>query len=117
MFPKLIQIGDFFLPTYGLLVALAFLAALWMAGRLARLEGLDADNVTNLGVYAALAGLAGAKLLMIAFDWRRYAAHPAEIFSLSTLRVGRNLLWRTDRGAAGRHALHAPQAAPGPPDP
>ena len=31
MFPKLFQIGQFALPTYGLLVAVAFLVALWMA--------------------------------------------------------------------------------------
>ncbi len=36
MYPKLISIGDFFLPTYGVLVAIAFLVALWMASRLAK---------------------------------------------------------------------------------
>ena len=36
MFPKLFQYGDFFLPTYGVLVALAFLAGLWVTTRLAR---------------------------------------------------------------------------------
>jgi phosphatidylglycerol:prolipoprotein diacylglycerol transferase len=88
MFPKLISIGDFFLPTYGLLVALGFLSALWLTARLARRSGLDPDKVTNLGVYAALAGLGGAKLLMFALDFSYYAAHPRQIFSLATLQAG-----------------------------
>ena len=88
MHPKLITIGDFFLPTYGVLVALAFLAGLWVAARLAKRTGLNANDVTNLGVYCALAGLAGAKLLMFVFDWRYFANNPREIFSLSNLQAG-----------------------------
>ena len=88
MLPKLIGSGDFFLPTYGVLVALAFLTALWLSARLARRSGLNPDEVTNLGVYCALAGLAGAKLLMLVFEWRDYVRNPGEIFSLATLRAG-----------------------------
>ena len=54
MYPKLFTIGTFYLPTYGLLVALGFLAALFLALRLARRAGLDAEKVSNLAVYAAL---------------------------------------------------------------
>ncbi len=86
MFPEVFRIGGFFLPTYGLLVALAFLTALWIAGRLADKAGLHKETVLNLGIYCALAGIVGAKLLMIVLDpavrsnWR-------EIFSLSTLQA------------------------------
>ena len=86
MFPEVFRIGGFFLPTYGLLVAIAFLAALWVAGRLAAKAGLHKETVLNLGIYCALAGIVGAKLLMIVLDptvrgnWR-------EIFSLSTLQA------------------------------
>ena len=87
MFPKLISIGSFYLPTYGALVALAFLVALAVTVRLARRSGLDGELVTNLAVYCALAGLAGAKLLMFAFDFDYYRQHPGDIFSLSTLQA------------------------------
>ncbi len=86
MLPKLISIGSFYIPTYGVLVALGFLVGLWVTVRLAKQIGLPVEKVTNLVIYCALAGLAGAKLLMFLFDWRDYAAHPAEIFSLSTLQ-------------------------------
>ena len=87
MFPKLISIGKFFIPTYGTLVAIAFLAALWVTIRLARRAKLPAEPVTNLAIYCALAGLAGAKLFMILFDWKSYWQDPASLFSLNTLQA------------------------------
>jgi phosphatidylglycerol---prolipoprotein diacylglyceryl transferase len=82
LFPKLFSIGSFYLPTYGVLVALGFLAGLSVTVKLARKSGLDAEKITNLAVYVALAGLVGAKLLMIAFDWP-----DIQIFSLATMQA------------------------------
>jgi phosphatidylglycerol:prolipoprotein diacylglycerol transferase len=82
LFPKIFSIGTFFLPTYGVLVALGFLVGLWITVKLARKGGLDPEKITNLAVYVALAGLLGAKLLMIAFDWP-----DIQIFSLATLQA------------------------------
>ena len=44
MFPKLISIGSFFIPTYGTLVAIGFLAALWIIIRLAKRASLPAET-------------------------------------------------------------------------
>ncbi|HBY59148.1 MAG TPA: prolipoprotein diacylglyceryl transferase [Solibacterales bacterium] len=88
MHPKIIEIGGFFLPTYGLLVAIGFLTGLWITSRLARREGLNADAVTNLAVYCALAGIAGAKLLMFLWDIDYFTSRPSELFSLNTLQAG-----------------------------
>ncbi|WP_321472666.1 prolipoprotein diacylglyceryl transferase [uncultured Paludibaculum sp.] len=85
MFPKLISIGSFFLPTYGLLVALGFLAGIWLTTRLARRAGIDPEKVSNLAIYCALTGLAGAKLLMFVMDFDYYAKNPGRIFSFDTL--------------------------------
>ena len=85
MFPKLFHLGNFYLPTYGVLVALGFLAGLWITVRLARRAGMNPEIVTNLAVYSALAGLLGAKILMILFDWGQRDKPP--IFSLSTLQA------------------------------
>jgi phosphatidylglycerol:prolipoprotein diacylglycerol transferase len=86
MFPEVFRIGGFFLPTYGLLVAIAFLTALWVTGRLAARAGLHQETVLNLGIYCALAGIAGAKLLMIVLD-PAIRSNWHEIFSLSTLQA------------------------------
>jgi phosphatidylglycerol:prolipoprotein diacylglycerol transferase len=56
-----------------------------MTSRLASEAGMNSEVVVNLGVYCALAGILGAKLLMIALD-PSLRAHPLEIFSFSTLQ-------------------------------
>jgi phosphatidylglycerol:prolipoprotein diacylglycerol transferase len=88
MFPELIRTPWLNIPTYGVLVAAAFLVALWMAGKLAARQGLNQDAVTNLGIYCALAALAGAKLMMFIVDIPYYTQHPGEIVSIGTLRAG-----------------------------
>ncbi len=87
MFPKLISFGDVFLPAYGVMVALAFLAGLWSTLQLARKAGLNETKIQDLVIYCAIAGLVGAKLLMFVFDWDYYMRNPGEMFSLSTLRA------------------------------
>ncbi|MCC7157166.1 MAG: prolipoprotein diacylglyceryl transferase [Bryobacterales bacterium] len=85
MYPKLISIGGFFLPTYGVLVALGFLAGLWITIRLAKRRGLPADDIANLAVYCALVGLAGSKILLVLMNLDEYLAEPSRLFSRDTL--------------------------------
>ena len=86
MYPELFHLS--FLHTYGVLVAIAFLTALWLAGRLAMRAGLNADAVTNLGAYCGLSAIAGAKVMMFLVDIPYYTQHPGEIFSMATLQAG-----------------------------
>ena len=87
MFPKLISIGSLYIPTYGVLVALGFLAGLGITMRLARRMGLPQDKVTNLAIYCVMAGIAGAKLFMFLFDLGDYLRNPGQIFTLETLQA------------------------------
>jgi phosphatidylglycerol---prolipoprotein diacylglyceryl transferase len=87
MLPKLISIGSFYIPTYGVLVALGFLAGLGVTLRLARRAGMPAEQITNLAVYCAIAGLLGAKLFMFLFDIGDYVRDPGRIFTLETLQA------------------------------
>ena len=79
MYPEIFHIS--FLHTYGLLVAIAFLVALWMAGRLGKQAGLNPESVTNLGVYCALAAIVGAKVML-------FIVEPGDFFSWATLQAG-----------------------------
>ena len=86
MYPEIFHLS--FLHTYGVLVAIAFLTALWLAGRLGRRAGLNPEAVTNLGIYCALAAIVGAKLMMFIVDIPHYVENPGEIFTFATLQAG-----------------------------
>jgi phosphatidylglycerol:prolipoprotein diacylglycerol transferase len=76
------HIGPLTLHTYGVLLAVAFIAGLWVASRQAKASGLDAARVTDMAVYVLIAGLIGAKVLLIAVEWNYYARNPREILSI-----------------------------------
>jgi len=92
MFPRLFtlpafdlwrwHIGPLTLHTYGVLLALAFLAGLWVVSREAKKAGLDASVITDMAVYVLIGGLVGAKLLLLLVEWSYYAKHPGEIWGL-----------------------------------
>jgi phosphatidylglycerol:prolipoprotein diacylglycerol transferase len=88
VYPQLFHSGRFFLPTYGLLVATGVLIGLWISVRNSARQGINPDQAWNLGILVVLCGILGAKILYIINDWSSYVAHPAEIFSISTLQAG-----------------------------
>ncbi|HEY0078325.1 MAG TPA: prolipoprotein diacylglyceryl transferase [Pyrinomonadaceae bacterium] len=87
MYPELFRIGSFPINTYGLLLATAFLAALFMSARLAARDGLPRERVYDLGLWILLAALVGSKVLML---WAEpeYRANPWHLVSLDFLRSG-----------------------------
>lgn len=87
MLPVLFHIGSFYLPTYGVLVAIAFLTGLSITTRLARHAGLPPEKIMNLAVYCAIAGIIGAKLFMFLFDIGDYIRDPGQIFTMATLQA------------------------------
>ena len=88
MLPILLHFGRFSLPTYGFLAAVGLLAGLAIGVRNAGRSGMDPDKTWNAGILAILAGILGAKLLLVVTDWSFFRAHPGEIFSLTTLQAG-----------------------------
>jgi phosphatidylglycerol:prolipoprotein diacylglycerol transferase len=88
VFPRLFQIGSFNLPTYGLLVASGVLVGLWISVRNSEKQGINGDDAWNLGILVVLAGIVGAKVLLIVNEWDTYAGDLRQIFSLNTLQSG-----------------------------
>jgi phosphatidylglycerol:prolipoprotein diacylglycerol transferase len=70
------------LPTYGVLLAIGFLAGLWVASRQAKRSGLNAEKVTDMAVWVLIAGIIGAKLMLVAVDWKRYSSESLDLWSL-----------------------------------
>lgn len=65
MYPELFRIGDFPIPSYGVLLAVSLLFALFVASRLAVRDGLPGNRIHDLGLWAIVGGLLGAKILMV----------------------------------------------------
>lgn len=70
------------LHTYGLLLAIAFIAGLWVASREAKRQGLDAGRVTDMAIWVLIAGLIGAKALLVLVDFHYYQRSPRELWSI-----------------------------------
>lgn len=82
MYPELFRIGDFPVNTYGLLLAIGMLLALFTASRLAGRDGLPRERIYDLGLWTLIGGLLGSKILML------FTEENAQIFSLDFLRSG-----------------------------
>ncbi|MEO7651234.1 MAG: prolipoprotein diacylglyceryl transferase [Bryobacteraceae bacterium] len=87
MLPYVVTIFGFHIPTYGLMVAIAFLSAISLTGRMARQAGYNPETVLNLGVYCAMAGILGAKLTLVLVDLPDYLRDPGQLLSLSFLQA------------------------------
>lgn len=86
MFPRLIKIGSFYLPTYGVILAIAYLVGIWLLRRKARAEGLPEQKIFDFSLYVLAAAILGAKALLVIVEWRRYASNPRTL--VEVLRSG-----------------------------
>src|SRR5438552_8432147 len=82
MYPILFKVGQWPVYSYGVLLALAYLAGLQLAVMRARRAGLDGARVMDLGIYLIIAALVGAKLMLIAVDFNYFRNQPRELLSL-----------------------------------
>ena len=83
MFPRLLELGPITLYSYGLLLALAYLAGLRLAIVRARARGLNPERVLDLGIWIIVSALIGAKLLLLVTDWRQFMSSPRQLLSLA----------------------------------
>jgi phosphatidylglycerol:prolipoprotein diacylglycerol transferase len=76
------QVGPIVVRWYGILMALAIVVGLWLGHRAARKEGLPADDIISVGQWAILAGLVGARVYEVIFNWDYYGRFPSKIFAV-----------------------------------
>jgi len=96
MFPILFRlpipgIGPITIHSYGVLLVVAFLVAIYVARRLASREKVSGDQIVDLGVYVILGGLVGAKLLLLVVDWDFYSRQFGSILEQGGGSVGATL--------------------------
>ncbi len=65
MYPELFRIGPLAISSYGLLLASAFVAGIYITLRLGRQRGIDEDALTNLAFLAMVSAIIGSRLLYV----------------------------------------------------
>ncbi len=82
MHPVLLKIGSLKVYSYGVFVAIGFLAALWIAGREIERKGIDREKFYDMGFWVVLSAIVGARIFHVAIYWDHYRADLSEIFKL-----------------------------------
>jgi phosphatidylglycerol:prolipoprotein diacylglycerol transferase len=92
MYPRLFTLPEFDLAgmtfgpltlhSYGFLLAVAFLAGLFVVSSQAKKARMDAGRLTDMAVWLLIAGLVGAKLLMVALDLPFYMRNSRELLTI-----------------------------------
>ena len=80
MHPILFRLGPITFYSYGLMIALSFLAANALATRRARALGMDPTSLQGVALVVLLAGLVGGRLGYVIFHWDLYRSNLWEIF-------------------------------------
>lgn len=66
----LFELGPIRVHGYGLMIAIGVVLAFMIAERRAPKKGLDADSIWSLGIWCAIGGFLGAKLLYVITEWK-----------------------------------------------
>ena len=79
---KSISIFGFEIAFYGITIAAAMLAGLWIAMRTAKKTGQNPDLYFDMGMLAIFCALIGARAYYVVFAWENYKNNLLEIFNL-----------------------------------
>jgi phosphatidylglycerol:prolipoprotein diacylglycerol transferase len=74
--PVIFSLGPITIYSFGVMLAIAFLAAGYVVGRELERKGMDPDLSSSFVLWAAIGGLAGSRLLSLVDDWAGFLAHP-----------------------------------------
>lgn len=80
--PVLVNFGPFQIRWYGLLIASAILLAYFTARSQALKEGVNEDHLIEALLWGVVAGVVGARLYYVAFNWGYYSEYPQDIFKI-----------------------------------
>src|SRR4026207_472815 len=83
MYPRLFELGPVTVYTYGVLLAAAYLIGLKLAMVRATARGLERHRALAPRIYIIISALIGAKLLLLATDFRAFTSNPRELLTLA----------------------------------
>jgi len=83
MHPVIIKLGPFTIYSYGLLIALGFIIATFLAAKQAARVNIPEDKITTLSMLILISGIVGARACYILLNIKDYIANPVEIIMLT----------------------------------
>lgn len=79
MHPILIEIGDFFIGTYGVMIAIGLLAGITLAGWRGKRRGFSSDLFFDIAFVAVVAGFVSARVFFILQNPKYFAEDPISL--------------------------------------
>lgn len=78
--PNALQIGNFRITWYGIIIAVGILLAMLMAFRNAKRFGVNADKLVDVVLGGLIGGVVGARLYFVIFSWDQYKDNLSSIW-------------------------------------
>jgi phosphatidylglycerol:prolipoprotein diacylglycerol transferase len=100
--PVILRLGGFELSWYGVVIAIAILAALLIAAREGPKRGISSRDILSGALWIILAGLVGAKLFHVIDNFGYYTSNPSQILQPQGLAI-----WGGLTGGGGAAILYA----------
>lgn len=92
MYPELFRIpefemfgrkfGDFPVMSFGVVVMLGIVLAIWMGRKRAQQWGIRPDQITDAAFWGVIPGILGARIGYIVQEWSYFSEHPEKLWSL-----------------------------------
>lgn len=83
MHPVLIELGPLVIRWYGLMIAVACVLGIWLAGKEAERKGINKDKIQDFFLYIIFGALIGARFYYVAFsDWAYFSDNPLSVFAI-----------------------------------
>lgn len=77
-----IQIGNFSVKWYGVIMAVAIVVATWMAIIEGKKRQISSDDFIDLLLWAVPLGYVGARIYYVVFEWKYYSQNPNQIIAI-----------------------------------
>lgn len=83
MHPILFELGPLTIYSYGLMVALGFITATFLASRLASQFNISQEKITMLSLVILISGILGARIFYVSLNIKDFLLDPIEIFMVN----------------------------------
>ncbi|MEZ5358376.1 MAG: prolipoprotein diacylglyceryl transferase [Candidatus Zixiibacteriota bacterium] len=81
MHPDIIDIGPITIHSYGLMLALAFVAGVWFFKRRAAIERIPIDSLFNVAYFLIIGGVVGARIAFVLLHWTDFQDNLFDAFN------------------------------------